>query len=242
MSIRSATESLLSTLFGTSQTTRAKDLGKRLEGKNRALSYGEWLRQFDAEESDALKAARTKREKGSPVYGAAAEKLIDRGLSGTGYANYLREKNEEAYRAAARGIRKQSDPDERGNRDGYLAYLQKWETSQDELMQKTLSGLAESKTSGIDDAYADALAAGLSDERAKIVSRVAPSVARYGMRRLREGSSGVLAVSLSAGLSGEEAELLARACGVSLADAKKLRGTVESSLSGGSAGESGRWE
>ncbi|MBO6019743.1 MAG: hypothetical protein J6P88_00990 [Clostridia bacterium] len=242
MSLKAATKSLLSTLFPSSRSGGAKELAKRLEGKNREMTYREWLRKNGAQEDgEALRNAGTDRAKNSPVYGAAGEKLNDRGLLGTGYADYLRERNEKTYREIMGRIRESDDERARADREGYLAYLGKWETAQDELMKKTLSHLAETKVSGIDDAYADALSAGLSDERARIVSRIAPSVARYGMRRLREGVSGVLAVSLSAGLSGEEAELLARACGVPASDAAKLRQTVESSPSR-TVGSADRWE
>lgn len=244
MSIRSATKSLLSTLFKTSgKTTRTEDLGKRLEGKNRSLSYAEWLKQVGAEENRiALETAGTNRAKGSPDYGAAAETITDRGLSRTGYADYLREKNEKAYRTVVDANRVSNQAREAGNRRGYLAYLQNWESDQDALMEKTLSHLAETRVTGSDAAYADALAAGLTENRAKIVSRVAPTVSRYGMRRLREGIAGILAVSVSAGLSGVEAELLARACGVSSADAKKLRQTVESPSSEDAVNQVDRWE
>ena len=243
MSIRSATRSLLSTLQQTGTTTRAGDLGKRLEGKNRSLSYAEWLKKYGAKvEEIALENAGTDRAKGSPDYGAAAQTLSDRGLSKTGYADYLREKNAETYRILTDAKRAKNDAREAGNRSGYLAYLQKWESDQDSLMQKTLSQLAETRVSGIEAAYADALAAGLTEDRARIVSRVAPSVGRYGMRRLGEGIAGILSVSVSAGLSGAEAELLARACGISQADAKKLRQTVESSPSDGDVNQADRWE
>ena len=191
---------------------------------------------------NALTSAQTTRAKRSPDYGAAAEELTDKGLSKTGYAEYLREKNEEAYKALADANRAKNDAREAGNRSGYLAYLQKWESDQDSLMQKTLSHLAEARVSGIEAAYADALAAGLTEDRARIVSRVAPSVGRYGMRRLREGIAGILSVSVSAGLSGAEAELLARACGISPSDAKKLRQTVESSPKDGATSQADRWE
>ena len=243
MSVRQ-TASLMKTVAGSArQAARAAELGKRLEGKNRSLSYAEWLgRNGTVGDSDALRNALTKRAKNSPDYGAAAQKLSDLGLDKTGYANYLRRENEAAYQRSEAEIREQNAARESGNRNGYLAYLKRWESEQDELMQKTLSSLAESKVSNLDDAYADALAAGLTDERARIVSRLAPTVGEYGMRRLREGISGVLAVSLSAGLSGAEAEVLARACGISQADAKKLRQTVESSPTGGTVGGADRFE
>lgn len=213
------------------------DLGKRLEGGNRSLSYSEWLSQNGkTADTDAVKIAATARAKGSPDYGTAAEKLFDRGLSRTGYAQYLRDQNEKTYRAAITGIGETGDAREKKNRSGYLAYLTRWEEQQDELMQKTLRLLAEKKVTGISDAYADALAAGLTDDRADIVSRLAPTVAKYGTRRLGEGISGVLSVSLSAGLTGAEAELLARACGISSSDAAILRRTVEASDGEGSDG------
>ena len=224
-----ATGSLLTTL----KTTASSELGKRLEGKNRSLSYKEWLSRNGAStDPDGIKNAATAYAKGSPDYGAAAERVSDRGLSRTGYAQYLREKNEETYRAALGKIKRQNDERESRNRNGYLSYLTQWEQQQDELMQKTLHSLAEQKVSGISDAYADALEAGLTDDRAAVVSRLAPVVGRYGTRRLGEGISGVLAVSLQAGLSGADADLLARACGISSSDAKKLRQTVETSSDG----------
>ena len=189
-----------------------------------------------------MKTARTKLAKSDPDYGAAAEKLSDGGLSKTGYVSYLREQNKAAYRAAGEKTLAAGEERAKNDRSGYLSYLEKWEAEQDALMQKTLTSLSESKTSGMDAAYADALAAGLSDERARIVSRLAPSVGRYGMRRLREGIAGVLYVSVTAGLSGEEAELLARACGISRADAEKLRQTVAASPKSTVVGDADRWE
>lgn len=225
MSKRSA--ALISTLFGASGKTATSDeLSKLLEGKNRSLTYAEWLDQ-NAPQTDGteLRIARTKRAKKSPDYGAAAEKLSDSGLDRSGYADYLREKNEEQYGRTARKIAERNAASETGK--GYLAYLKDWENAQDELMKKTLSSLASTRVPNVSDAYADALSAGLTDDRARLVSRVAPSLGKYGARRLRQGIAGVLAVSLSAGLSGAEAELLARAFGVSEEDAKKLRKTVE---------------
>lgn len=214
-----------------------------MEGKNRSLSYSEWLSQNAAPyDGEAERSLATKRAVGSPDYGAAAETLSDRGLSRTGYAKYLRERNEAAYRSGVGAIREKNVVREANNRSGYLAYLKQWERDQDELMRKTLSSLAESKVPGVDDAYADALSAGLSDDRAQIVARIAPAIGQYGARRLGEGIAGVLSVSVRAGLSGAEAELLARACGISESDAKKLRKTVEASPSGSAASDADRWE
>ena len=214
-----------------------------MEGKNRSLPYREWLKTNAVPiDASALPAARTKRDKRSPDYGAAAEKLSDRGLSRTGYADWLRERNEEEYRQAAAGIREVSAARSKTERNGYLAYLKEWENAQDELMQKTLSDLAANRVAGISEAYADALSAGLSDDRARLVSRVAPALGKYGGRKLRQGIAGVLAVSLSAGLSGVEAELLARALGIDRADAKKLRETVESTPPGSAVSNAGEWE
>lgn len=182
---------------------------------------------------DAIRTAATARAKGSPDYGAAAERITDRGLSRTGYAQYLREQNEATYRAAVGKIKEQNDRRESRNRSGYLSYLTQWEKQQDELMMKTLNLLADKKVSGISDAYANALEAGLTDDRAGVVSHLAPVVGRYGSRRLGEGISGVLAVSLQAGLTGAEAEMLARAYGISESDAQKLRQTVEAAASDG---------
>jgi len=233
MSIKTKT-SLISTLLGSSGKTSSDALAKRLEGKNRSLTYAEWLGQNGApRDGTELKTARTKRDKNAPDYGAAAQAISDRGLSGSGYADYLREQNEEAYRKASAGVAEKTAATDDGK--GYLAYLKDWETAQDKLMKKTLSTLSSTRVTNVADAYADALSAGLTDERARLVSRVAPSLGKYGTRRLRQGIAGVLAVSLSAGLSGAEAELLARAFGISEEDAKKLRQTVEDPTSRGDA-------
>ncbi len=224
-------------------TSPADGLSKRLEGKNRALTYREWLQKDGAATAaDAPVKAGTKRSKSAPGYGAAAEALADRGLSRTGYADYLREQNEAAYREAIRGAKEKNDAKRTSDRKGYLAYLKDWETAQDDLMKNTLSTLASSKVPGIAEAYASALAAGLTDDRATLVSRVAPVLGRYGARRLRQGISGILSVSLEAGLSGEESELLARALGIDAADAKELRRTVESTPPGTVVSSSGFWE
>ena len=234
--------SLISTLFGSSGKKATSDaLSKRLEGKNRSLTYAEWLeRNAPQDGGTELRTASTRRAKSSPDYGAAAEAISDRGLDRSGYADYLRDKNEETYRKAAAGIAEQNAARDAGK--GYLAYLKDWETAQDKLMKKTLSNLASTRVTNISDAYADALSAGLTDDRARLVSRVAPSLGKYGTRRLRQGIAGVLAVSLSAGLSGAEAELLARAFGIPEEDAGKLRETIEQPPAGGRTSVSGDWE
>ena len=234
--------SLISTLFGSSGKKATSDaLSKRLEGKNRSLTYAEWLeRNAPQDGGTELGTASTRRAKSSPDYGAAAEAISDRGLDRSGYADYLREKNEEQYRKAAAGIAEKNAATDTGK--GYLAYLKDWETAQDKLMKKTLSTLASTRVTDISDAYADALSAGLTDDRARLVSRVAPSLGKYGTRLLRQGIAGVLAVSLSAGLSGAEAELLARAFGIPEEDAGKLRETIEQPPAGGRTSVSGDWE
>ena len=223
-------------------TGPADGLSKRLEGKTRALTYGEWLKKNGAGTAAEVPAAGTRRAKNAPGYGAAAETLADRGLSRTGYADYLREQNEAAYRDAIRGAKERNAAERENGRKGYLAYLKDWENAQDELMRSTLSSLAESKVPGIAEAYASALASGLTDDRANLVSRVAPVLGKYGARRLRQGISGILTVSLASGLSGAEAELLARAFGIKSADAKELRKTVESTPPGAAVSSSDAWE
>ena len=99
-------------------------------------------------------------------------------------------------------------------------------------MQSTLSRLSSIRVQGATDAYADALSAGLTVDRARLVAKIAPALGRYGARRLRQGLSGLLAVSLSANLSGGDAERLARAYGFSSENAKKLRETVETAPDG----------
>ena len=241
MSVKT-TGSLISTLFGSSgKKTTSGALSKLLEGKNRSLTYAEWLeRSAPQNDGTGLRAARTRRAKNAPDYGAAADELSDRGLDRSGYADYLREKNEETYRRASAEVAERNA--ERDTGKGYLAYLKDWENAQDKLMKKTLSNLASTRVTNISDAYADALSAGLTDDRARLVSRVAPSLGKYGTRRLRQGIAGVLTVSLSAGLSGAEAELLARAFGVPEEDAKKLRKTVEDPQTKGDVSDASDWE
>ena len=232
MKTKTATGSLLSTLFASSSGTATGTLSKRLEGKTRAKTYREWLKENAAPDDGGLQKAEIARAKGSPDYGVGAERLSDRGLSGTGYADWLREKNEEEYRRAIAQVREKTAAAGSADRKGYLKYLSEWETGQDELMQRTLSRLSSTRVTGATDAYADALSAGLTDDRARLVSKIAPALGKYGGRRLRQGLAGLLAVSLSANLSGRDVERLARAYGYSSEDAKKLRETVEQTPDG----------
>ena len=237
------TASLISTVFGPSKRTGSADaLAARLEGGAKALSYGEWLREYGGVlDQNEWQDAGTKHSKNAPDYGAAAETLSDRGLLKTGYADYLRRQNEESYRNAIGAAKQKNAMQNERDRTGYLAYLKDWETAQNKLMKSTLSHLAANRVSDVSDAYADALAAGLTDDRARLVSRVAPALGSYGARKLREGIAGILSVSLGAGLSGDEAEMLARAFGISETDAKKLRETV-GSPSGGTVPGDAEWE
>ncbi|MBR4336501.1 MAG: hypothetical protein IKP74_08625 [Clostridia bacterium] len=232
MKTKTATGSLLSTLFGSSSGTATEKLSKRSEGKTRAKTYREWLKENALPDGGELQKASVARAKGSPDYGAGAERLSDRGLSGSGYADWLREKNEGEYRRAIARAREKTAASGPASRKGYLKYLSEWETGQDELMQSTLSRLSSIRVQGATDAYADALSAGLTVDRARLVAKIAPALGKYGARRLRQGLSGLLAVSLSANLSGGDAERLARAYGFSAEDAKKLRETVETAPDG----------
>ena len=203
-----------------------------MEDKTRAKTYREWLEQNAPKDDLSLQRAENARAKRSPDYGEAAERLSDRGLSGSGYADWLREHNESEYRRALAAVREKTAAKGPEARKGYLKYLSDWETAQDEKMRSTLSRLSSTRVSGVIDAYADALSAGLTADRARLVSKIAPALGKNGERQLGQGLAGLLAVSLSAGLSGSEAERLARVYGYSANDAKKLRETVASTPDG----------
>lgn len=237
MSLKTTAESLLSTLFD-SVTGKTR---KPRTDKVRAKTYREWLEQNAAPDDLSLQRATVARAKGSPDYGARAERLSDRGLSGSGYADWLRERNESEYRREIARIREKTAAKGSESRKGYLKYLSDWETAQDKLLQKTLSRLGSARVSGIDDAYAEALSAGLTADRARLVSKIAPALKENGERRLRQGLAGLLAVSLAAGLSGGDAERLARAYGFSAGDAKKLRETVVSTPGGAAVFDPDEW-
>ena len=195
------------------------------------MTYAEWLQENGTvpKESDSEKAAEagTRAALASPGYGRRGEKLASEGLDSTGYAAYLKKVNEEAYRNELAGIRKASLDREKKNRAGYLNYLERWENEQNALSKKTLDKMVPKKYDDLDAAYADALLAGLTPDRAGMVARVAAALGATGDRPYREGITGILRAIRRANLSGEEAELFAVVCGLSKEDAKAVRRTLE---------------
>ena len=206
-------------------------LVKRLSGETRSKSYAEWLKESGSvpEESDGEKAVRAKTGAAlaSPVYGRAGEKLVSGGLDRTGYAAYLKKVNEDAYQKELAGIGAASVAREKRNRAGYLNYLERWESEQNALSKKTLDKLVPRKYDDPSAAYADALLAGLTPDRAGMVARVATALGSTGERPYREGITGIMRAIRRADLTGAEAELFAVVCGLSKEDAKAVRETVE---------------
>jgi hypothetical protein len=206
---------------------RLWELTRRREEENRPKSYGAYLSVALSDAStahrEANETAELERVRAAAGYGDGGERLGRAGLAASGYADYLSEGAERAYRTArADADRAYAAERDAGERD-YAKYLEQHEAKADKLLQNAIRRMSSDQIEGYDEGYRYAVASGLSGERAELFARMCDA---YGRRDFRNASAStrisVLREIMQNGLDYDSAYLYARAVGASGATAKKI--------------------
>ena len=184
------------------------------------MSYRDYLGTMAASPEDAYRDALGKIEedyqRARIGYGAEAEAMAGRGLTGSGYAAYL-DGNAYAARQRARTEAKESYHDAlKESARGYGEYLEKFEAERFDKIRKIESDIADMELLDPDAAYDYATSMGLSHEDADMVAMQA---IKKGRQQKKEK---LLSVILRDQLSSDEAMALGLYHGLSESEIKEI--------------------
>lgn len=99
-------------------------------------------------------------------YGNSAEKLSAAGLSGSGYEEYTRTRQEALRGAAYEVAKEESLAAAADDRRGYSDYVTNYEKLQSKISDSVIAKIAEDTSYDVNDAYRIAIGAGLNEENA----------------------------------------------------------------------------
>ena len=143
-----------------------ENLYKDLLNKNEPDSYFAYVNKngIRAEDKyhDALVKADTDKAISSPDYGKSAEKLDYYGLNKSGYEEYLRSVGEDKYLQKYGSALHTKMADESRNEESYQSYLSKYEALQTKISESLVKKIAAGSNFSIEDAFAEAVRAGIS--------------------------------------------------------------------------------
>lgn len=209
------------------ENERFDELTRLREIQNRPKSYAEYLGGTLTEARETLGMANTaaalERDRSAPGYGTLGESLARRGLSRSGYADYLGDAADSAYRAARKSAEQGFARAKATREREYDAYLEKYDKKQISSLQTAIQRMARDGIESYDDGYRYAVAEGLSGENAELFARMCDA---YGRRDFKNGGPdmriAVLKEIMYNGLDYDSAYLYARAVGASSATAKRI--------------------
>ena len=141
------------------------------------MSYSEYLADYGKDHSavtdEALAEVRTDLMRSDPTVGALGESLSSDGLSGSGYADYLRKTGTVSARAKMDAARHESELLQLENRSGYAKYLSQYDAVQAKLADEIVDKLSVSDVLDYDEMLNAAIKAGLTEDRAVIAAGTA---------------------------------------------------------------------
>ena len=184
------------------------------------MSYRDYLGTMAASPDEAYRDALGQIEedyrRARVGYGAEAEALASRGLTGSGYAAYL-DGSAYAARQRARTDAKESYHDAlKESARGYGEYLEKYEAERFEKIRKIEKDIADMELLDADAAYDYATSMGLSHEDA---DKVAMQAIKKGHRQKKEK---LLSIILRDHLSSDEAMALGLYHGLTESEIKEI--------------------
>ena len=135
--------------------------------KNDRKSFEEYLKENssfgESRYSDALTEAATKLHLGSSDHGATASDLADRGLSSSGYADYLSGKAIRDYENAALSAKRRLEADRGEELSGYEKYISDYDSMQKKISKSVIESIKNSSEFDLEKAYETAVRAGLAE-------------------------------------------------------------------------------
>lgn len=154
-----------------------------MKAQNLPMNYREYVSGTEVSHgevgADIKNSALTSLAKNLSGYGTREEALGARGLSASGYSEYLKQKAIDAGRATVENEKKKERRAEEAAKRSYLDYLASYEKSQSSLSKSVVSALKSDKVLDAEKMYDYALKAGLSAEASKgLYDKVYTAVAR----------------------------------------------------------------
>ena len=192
-----------------------KKKSKRIKTK----SFSSWLAERKAGTSldDAMRSAAQKQRTALSTYGTRAERLRELELADSGYARYLTARANKELKATENATRVQANDKIADALRGYSNYVSSLEEAEGKLFDKTVKKITELGAINYEEAYKAAIAAGLSEDRAKeaarsgtdiLINKVKADIAHdIVAKQLTERETYNYALSL--GLSSVDARILA---------------------------------
>ncbi len=159
------------------------------------------------------------------TYGSRADRLLSRGLTGSGYSDYLSGKAMESYAAARGNALTAKKAAEKENREGYARYLANAEAQNakeakeaKDIYKNAVTSLFSHEFADEETAVAYLTAFGIDEKTARGLAKVRPLPTVKG----EAGQAEVLGYCISYYLTPEQAYLYARGCGLSEENARAV--------------------
>ncbi len=149
-------------------STKTKELYTEELKKNAADTYNQYLAKngIDSRSGylDAVANAKVSRELSDISRGSIAESLFTSGLSKSGYADYLKGLREDDYSQNLSRAEREAAIADYKNASGYEKYLADYEKIQNEISNTFIEAFSKGDIFDYDEAYKQAVAAGLNKE------------------------------------------------------------------------------
>ncbi len=193
--------------------------------QNKALSstkesYADWLRSNGVDSkkvyTDTLRDVETDYLRARSEHGANAERLAELGLGASGYSDYINGVAYSEMQNKKRLAREDLHESERKNLSSYRDYTAEYTAKAEKAFSEAYRGIQSSGIADYEKAYAYAVSAGLGEEGASIVAKLASDSV---VRSLREK---VMKEIISKYLTEAQAMEYAKGLGLGEDDAKEL--------------------
>ena len=159
---KSSLEKFLENYLNNKKITNKEDSFEDYKRKN--------LPDYDAEYAKEAESAYVNALLSRANYGATAEKLHSMGLGGSGYMARQSELSNDKYEKALERLMGKRRESEESARRSYSDYLESYRNKESSLMKSVRGELIKNGIINTERAYAYALGAGLSDEKARELS------------------------------------------------------------------------
>ncbi len=151
------------------KSKQTKSYDEKLKS-NAADSYNQYLAKSDIKNKnsylDSAANAAVSRELSSSKRGSVSDSLSSSGLSKSGYADYLSAQNYKTYSDKMDAAEREKATSEYKNNSGYEKYLTNYEKLQNEISQGFIDSFGKGNNFSIEDAYKEAVSAGLNENYA----------------------------------------------------------------------------
>lgn len=148
--------------------------------ENDPKGFAVWMRQNGTQMQNSITpddAAATKA-RSAPTHGVHAERLFEKGLSSSGYASFLADEAERAFKSAKQKYEQDSASALEKNLSGYARYLTSHEEGQASLRKQMIDRIGSGESFDTETAYQIALSSGLTDENARVAASLGVTAAK----------------------------------------------------------------